>query len=209
MKDVIWFTPPLSIAATTKIGRSNRAKLGILDVNLLGWSQSVPRISETMYQTILDLADAEQLISSTISNNASYEIPDHWSKTKVRRFLSEFKKTVLERHRSTCVVCGTKLGAVIEVAHISPYATDKQNRANPANGICLCSFCHRALDKRLIAIKPNGELLVSKSISDLIAVSHFMAIDPVTRKSWLSGVEAQFLELTVRWFNDNRGNEQN
>src|SRR5262245_36413806 len=37
LTDVIWFKKPLSISSQTKVGRRNRAKLGIVDVNLLGW----------------------------------------------------------------------------------------------------------------------------------------------------------------------------
>lgn len=204
--EMIWFTTPLSIAATTKIGKSNRAKLGIVDVNLLGWSQSMPKISEEMYQTIMNLIEAEKLIPTTISNNIDYTVPDTWTKTKVRKTLSEFRKTIRDRHKHTCVVCGTTFAAVVEVAHLSSYATDKQNRANPSNGVCLCTFCHRALDRRLIAIKPDGELLVAQFIDDPIALHHFKRVNSVTRKDWLRGVDTYFLELTVKWFNDNLDN---
>src|ERR1044072_6969053 len=39
LSDLIWFEKPLSISPQVKIGRRNRAKLGIVDLNLLGWSQ--------------------------------------------------------------------------------------------------------------------------------------------------------------------------
>jgi len=99
----------------------------------------------------------------------------------------------MQRSYSTCVVCGTRQPGVLDAAHLSPYASDKKNRANPANGICLCAFCHRALDRRIIAIQPNGELLVSPSVDDPVAREHFERLDPKKRRSWLSGVSPKFL----------------
>ena len=57
LSDVIWFETPLSISPTVKEGKKNRALLGIQDANLLGWSQSMPALSEAIFQKILDLAD--------------------------------------------------------------------------------------------------------------------------------------------------------
>jgi hypothetical protein len=87
-----------------------------------------------------------------------------------------------------------------EAAHLSAYSTDKENRANPENGICLCVFCHKALDRRLIAIFPNGDILISNMISDKIAKQHFSHLNATQRKPWLNGIDDTFLELTVERF---------
>ena len=203
LDDVMWFRKPLSITTTTKTGKSNRAKLGILDINRLGWSRSMPRISEQMYQAIMDLADAEKLIPTLTLGKNHYSIPDEWSKVKVRKSLASFKKAVIERHKNTCVICGTRFTEVVDVAHLCPYAIDKYNRANPANGVCLCTFCHRVLDRRLVAIKPDGELLIAESINDPIALEHLTRVSAKQRKEWLDGVGAEFLQLTVKWFEEN------
>ena len=109
----------------------------------------------------------------------------------------------MKRSNSSCVVCGTSLSGVVDAAHLSPYATDKNNRANPSNGICLCKYCHRALDLRLIAITPDGNLLVSPSIEDSVANHHFSQIKSEDRLLWLKGVDSSFLQLTVQWFKEN------
>ena len=200
LSDVIWFKEPLSISPTTKTGRGNRARLGIVDVNLLGWSQSMPKVSESMYQAILDLAENEKLIPITGNDDQEFSVPDNWGKTKIRKTMTRFSDAVMRRSDSTCVVCGTRQPGVLDAAHLSPYAFDRQNRANPANGICLCAFCHRALDERVIAIQSNGELLVCPSVDDPVAMVHFTRLHPETRKPWLSGVSQNFLELTTQWF---------
>ena len=202
LADYVEFKEALSISPATKAGRSNRAKLGIRDANLLGWSQSMPRLTEEWYETILDLAETNHLIPGNGMNESDFSVPDSWGKTKVRKAMSGFTEKVLERHNYTCVVCGTQLPGVFDAAHLSPYTSDVKNRANPANGICLCTYCHRALDRRLIAIKPNGELLVSHRVKDSIAIEHFSAVGTDTRKKWLEGVKPEFLGLTVGWFED-------
>jgi len=206
LQDVTWFKQPLTISPNTKQGKVNRSRLGIIDVNLLGWSQSIASLNEPMYQNILDLADFENLLPPA-QGNGDFSIPDNWGKAKVRGALKKFTDPVFARSNSACIVCGTSLQGIVEAAHISPYASDKANRANPGNGICLCKFCHRAFDLRLIAIEPNGFLRVSPSVNDQIAKHHFSQIDQLQRVRWLQGVDPKFLELAVRWFDDNLFNK--
>jgi len=203
--DVIWFKTPISILPSKREGRANRAKLGIVDANLLGWSQSMPQLDEAMYQTILDLAQANELIPSSPFGPKDYSVPDQWGKVRVRKAVAQFSKDVLSRHGRICIVCGTAVSALVDAAHISPYASDKKNRANPGNGICLCTYCHRALDRRLIALAPDGELFVASNLNDAIASAHFNAVDRDTRRRWLKGVDVAFLELTIKWFRENTG----
>jgi len=203
LQDVIWLNKPLSIHPTTKQGKINRSRLGIVDANLLGWSQSIPSLNESMYQSIMDLAETEGLISPSVSCD-DFSIPDKWGMTKTRCALKMFSDPVLQRSSSACIICGTALQGIVEAAHLSPYASDIKNRSNPANGVCLCKFCHRALDLRLIAIQSDGNLLVSPSIDDNIAIHHFSQISSEKRMLWLKGVDPSFLQLTVEWFLDNQ-----
>ena len=190
----------------TKRGKQNRARLGIVDVNLLGWSQSMPSLGEPMYQAILDLAETEKILPlSPIGND--FTIPDNWGTTKTRGIIKRFSDPVMARSNSTCIVCGTSLPGLVEAAHLSPYAVDKKNRANPANSICLCKYRHRALDLRLIAIQPDGTLLVAPFLDDQVANHHFSWIEPERRLRRLKGVGPEFLKLTVRWFHESLPND--
>ncbi len=206
LQQVIWFKRPLTISPNIKEGRKNRSMLGLVDVNLLGWSQSIPSLSEMMYQKILDLADVQNLVPSS-QVIGDFSIPDNWGKTRVRSVIKKFTESVMARSNSTCIVCGTSLPGVVEAAHLSPYASDKNNRANPGNGVCLCKFCHRAFDLRLIAIAPDGSLLVAPDVVDPIALHHFSQIEPKQRLFWLQDVNPVFLELTVQWFEESLSNK--
>lgn len=183
--------------------------MGIIDVNRLGWSQSMPRLSESMYVAIMDCVEAAKLVpTDLLPNQMDYFVDDAWGKTKIRRAVHGFSEAVLSRHRTTCIVCGIRVEALVDAAHLSPYASDKKNRANPANGVCLCTLCHRALDRRLVGICPDGTLLVAKSIKDPVAQEHFTRVSAKQRKEWLRGVGAEFLELTMRWFNEGATNDR-
>ena len=203
INDMVWFNKPLSISPRSKEGRRNRSRLGIIDVNLLGWSQSIPNIGETMYTNILDLAQEHKLIPDTILGNVGFLVDDSWGKVRRRGKMARFSEAVLQRHMYRCAVCGTQFKPVLTAAHLSPYATDKKNRANPKNGICLCTFCHAALDKRQIAIKVTGEITVNPEINDALAIKHFTGIDPEVRVNWLSGIDIEFLRLTEKLYSAN------
>jgi hypothetical protein len=201
LRDMIWFTEIFTLSRT-RTGMANRARLGIVDVNLIGWSPSMPALSEALYNAIMELVEADGLITQHPNYKVDYFVDDEWSKTRVRTATAHFCRLTMERHNYTCIVCGSTLRPVLEAAHLSPYAVDKENRANPANGICLCTFCHRLLDRRLIGIRPNGQLLISEGIRDAVALEHLSRVSDSERKVWLSGVDPNFLNLSVKLFED-------
>lgn len=208
LSDVIWFKPPLTISPTTKLGRANRSQLGIpKDINLLGWSQSMPRLNEEMYNSIVEHIGVNITFDTAGEDSKDYSIPDSWSKTRARRKLKGFSDAVWARSDGHCVVCGTNQREVIDAAHLSPYSSDKKNRANPANGICLCKYCHTCLDKSLIGILPDGGLLVSESITDSVSQFHFRRISEEKRVELLSGVNPEFLLLTEQSFKENEAQQ--
>lgn len=203
LMDVLTFDEPLSISPVTRQGKKNRAKLGIVDVNLLGWSQSMPSLTESMYRAILDLAEIEKIIPSTSGKAGSFEVHDKWSPTKTRGALKHFTVPVMTRSDSSCIICGTSVLGTLDAAHLSPYATDKKNRGNPANGICLCKYCHKLFDLRLIAIESSGKLMVNPTLTDPVAKHHLSQIKTPQRKKWLKGVDPNFLKLTIKWHKEN------
>jgi hypothetical protein len=203
--DIAWFSEPLSISPVTKQGRKNRAQLGITDVNLLGWSQSMPSLSEAMFAAIVEQVELRGFMPTAAGDD--FSVPDAWSKSKARPAMKRFTTAVMNRSNGVCIVCGTGIEGIVEAAHLSPYAADVKNRANPANGVCLCKYCHRALDLRLIAITPEGELLVAPDMSDPVAHFHFDRLTPDGRRGLLSGVDPHFLQLTVEWHKEYMSNK--
>ena len=79
---------------------------------------------------------------------------------------------------------------VLEVAHISPYSSDKKNRANPANGIALCALCHKAYDNQVLRIAPDAHVEVQGSMAnDSISQLHVLGLDRTDRTQLLRGLD--------------------
>ncbi|HWA09476.1 MAG TPA: HNH endonuclease [Opitutaceae bacterium] len=198
LTELLWFASPLAVSPSTKAGRKNRAELGIVDLNLLGWSQSIPQLSDAMFSSILALAEPNAA-PDTPSPSADFSVDDNWAKTKVRRALTKLRRAVFARDGRSCIICGIHQIEVLEVAHLSSYSSDKQNRANPANAICLCAFCHKALDRRLVGFCPDGSLFVSSKVVDPLALVHFSKITAENRRPRLREISPAFLAKTVEW----------
>ncbi|MBI4426008.1 MAG: HNH endonuclease [Candidatus Kerfeldbacteria bacterium] len=197
LSDVVWFPRLFDLSARTKAGRRNRVLMGLPgDLNSIGWSISMPRIERDLFVHLLDAAlDSSFQVRTPAAqmNEADWRVDDAWSLVKRRSRMRAFRAIVLSRHEHTCVVCGTQLRSVLDAAHIRSYSSDKSQRANPANGICLCSYCHAAYDFGDITILPDGGLKCSGDVHDEIALKHFTAVSPQDRRRWLLGIENQFL----------------
>lgn len=202
--DFTVFKTPLDLCRQTANGRRNREQLELPpDVNAIGWSISMPQISQELFVRLLDAAlGSQDNLGHTVEQEPEWHIDDCLALVKVRQRIAAFRRIVLERHSHRCAVCGTRLLAALEVAHVRGYAADPANRANPANGICLCCFCHAAFDAGQILVMPDGTVKVLGNEEDLDEVSkgHFLSIPQEIRREWLAGVNPDFLlERGRRW----------
>jgi len=200
LKDVVWFAAPFCLSPQTKAGRKNRRTVGLpRDLNSIGWSISMPRIGRELFAQLLDAALEASQLNAPQSGGGSgrdegdWRVEDSWSLTRRRACMQVFRQIVLKRHNYTCVVCGTRLQSVIQTAHVRSYASDPDNRANPANGLCLCSYCHTAYDSGDISINPNGVVQFDAGLIDEIALEHFTSVSADRRRRWLRGVNTSFL----------------
>jgi hypothetical protein len=189
-----WFVPPFDFSPRTLGGRSNRDLLGIIDVNKMGWSISIPSLKKNLFARIIDVAVESSSNDIIFTSSEEYIVEDTYSVVRTRKRMGNFRKLILKRHNYQCLVCGTAFIPALEAAHIRSYSEDPINRANPANGICLCKYCHAAFDTRVLTILTTGELVLLEKIVDKIADTHFKQISKETRKKWLEGVELSFLE---------------
>lgn len=216
LSDFIEFDPPLDISNTEE-GRKNRKRIGAPE-NLVAWGISMIKLSPEKFTSFLNAAlepsnsiEVKDSISSEteikkeipsvpLIPHEEWTVEDSYSIVKKRTKLEKFRRVVLERHRYQCIVCGSAFKPSLEAAHIREYAEDPTNRANPANGICLCKYCHSAFDSDYICIHPSGELLIREGIKDKIANIHFNQVDKKTRKEWLNGVDLEFLKERTQKF---------
>jgi hypothetical protein len=197
LADVAWFSKPFDLSARTKTGRRNRRAVGLPDdLNAFGWSISMPKVERELFLQLLDASlDSGHRSLSMVDDSldADWNVEDSWSLVRTRCRMQRFREAVLARHNYTCVVCGTRLRAVLDAAHIRSYAANPKQRANPANGICLCSFCHGAFDGGELLILPDGSLRFSSDLRDEIALMHFSVVSADQRLVRLKGIDEQLL----------------
>ena len=192
--DFVQYDRPLDIQPNSADGKDNRSKLGITDVNRLGWSVSIAKLHPRTFSQIVELAYRQYHIPLTAPEPADYEISDAWSFLRRRHSLERFRATVLARQNYACAICGTTLQEVLDVAHISSYSTDIKNRANPANGIGLCAYCHRAFDSGVFRINEDGVVLSARDVEhDPVSKVHLSNLSSEDRLKLLSGTDEEFL----------------
>ena len=196
--DFVQYVRSIDIRASSVTGKKNRASLGIADVNRLGWSRSIARISPDMYASIVELAYRRHCIAIVPPDTGDYAVPDAWSFVRRRHSVERFKETVWLRQGFACAICGTTLREVLDVAHISRYSTDVKNRANPANGIGLCAYCHRAFDGGVFRLYENGVVSVEAGVgSDPVALARLAGLSVEERLRLLEGVDTELLRERV------------
>ena len=197
LADIVWFAKPFDLSARTKVGRRNRQAVGLPhDLNSVGWSISMPGIRPELFMRLLDAALNAAPPKTAMPDETEWRVCDSWALARKRPRMQAFRATVLARHNYTCVVCGTRLRSALDAAHVRSYAADPEQRANPANGICLCSFCHSAFDSGELLILSDGSLQFTSDLADEMkdhALTHFTTVSAEKRQDWLCGVDEHFL----------------
>ena len=86
--------------------------------------------------------------------------------SRVRLGQGYFRKMVMENYGSKCCVTGLNVPQTLRASHIVAWASDKNNRMNPENGLCLSATYDAAFDKHLISFDDDYRMIVSKDIKD-------------------------------------------
>ena len=79
---------------------------------------------------------------------------------------SFFRSVVLSSYNNRCCITGLSCVELLEACHIVDWSSDKKNRLNPSNGICLNLLFHRAYDKHYIGISPDYIIHISERLLD-------------------------------------------
>jgi len=136
-------------------------------------SKEDKRIWEEFHEDWENLASqsqrAIQQLSKTTEQEEVFELSEP-SVTEIERSVKVrivqrfFRDTVLASYNFNCAVCRISLPAMLNASHIIPWALDKQRRADPRNGMCLCALHDRAFDRGLIAVREDFKIAVSREI---------------------------------------------
>jgi putative restriction endonuclease len=83
---------------------------------------------------------------------------------QVRRVQGFFRRAVMASYEFTCAICRINVPALVQASHIIPWRDDESRRADPHNGIALCTLHDRAFDRGFVTFDEKHQVLVSKSL---------------------------------------------
>lgn len=75
-----------------------------------------------------------------------------------------FRRAVLSSYRGRCCMSGLSEPRLLVASHIVPWKSDKSNRLNPRNGLCLSALHDRAFDRNLIALSDELKIILSSAL---------------------------------------------
>jgi len=75
-----------------------------------------------------------------------------------------FRRAVLSSYRGRCCISGLSDARLLTASHIVPWSSDKINRLNPSNGLCLSAIHDKAFDRGLITISDGYEVVLSEQL---------------------------------------------
>ena len=88
---------------------------------------------------------------------------DRTVQTTVRIGQNFFRRTILSAYNEQCCITGLSIPALLVASHIIPWRTDKLNRVNSKNGLCLSALHDKAFDSGLITINEDMTVQISKT----------------------------------------------
>lgn len=94
---------------------------------------------------------------------------------KTRQNQSYFREMLLVSYGGKCGLTGIAQPELLTASHIKPWASDREARMDPRNGILLNSLHDRAFDKGMITFEDDLTLVVSKHLNLPTSVRPFFS----------------------------------
>ena len=101
-----------------------------------------------------------------------------------------FRRSVLSSYRGRCCMSGLSDPRLLVASHIVPWSSDKLNRLNPSNGLCLSALHDRAFDQGLISLTDDFQVILSDDLR---------ARNDIFIKTVLLPLENQKIEMPERF----------
>lgn len=113
------------------------------------------------------IAEREQAVATLAQNVEPYptEGRERVAARTVRENQDFFRRAVLAAYDNQCCITGIDLSALLNASHIKPWAeSDKTEKLNPQNGLCLNALHDRAFDRGMITLADDYSILVSNQV---------------------------------------------
>lgn len=142
------------------------------------WNEFITNKEELLYESEQILAELEK---QTIDFKYAkiLEGTEHLKgETKLREVKSRvnqntFREIVLANYIGKCAVTEIDIPEMLIASHIVPWAENREERLNPANGICLSSHFDKAFDKGLITFDEEYKLRLSRRLKEYTTRAYY------------------------------------
>lgn len=105
---------------------------------------------------------------------------------RVRVNQSLFRHRIISGYNNTCCFTGFMIPELLVASHIIPWATSREHRLNPRNGLCLNALHDRAFDRGLMWIAEDLSIQFSERVH--------RSEDPAT--SWMAQFHGTKLKIS-------------
>ncbi|MFG6157619.1 HNH endonuclease [Halomonas sp. 1390] len=119
---------------------------------------------EQAWAGLVEAADAAESASSETSDDTFGWDVMSLQKRRVGQAL--FRKAVMIRYDTRCVITGLRHEDLLIASHIVPWHALPDSRLDPANGLCLNALHDRAFDKGLLAIDGQDRIRIAPELGD-------------------------------------------
>jgi len=169
-------------------------------------SQSDRRIFEEFSSNWEQLAfESEQALQRVSASSAEPPPPsaeiaipegptDREQMTRVRTVQRFFRAAVLVSYGNRCAMCAISVVELLNASHIIPWSNSLPRRADPTNGIALCSLHDRAFDRGLVTVDPEFRIVVANSLR--------ISAPPEVHRVALIAIEGRRIALPHRFHPD-------
>ena len=127
-------------------------------------SEAPNQISKEMLSE--KIKSIEKLIEDKNFDFSTKEGKETLSLVKTRVNQNFFRKMILHSYDRKCCITGINIPEVLRASHITAWSDDKNNRMNPANGLCLSATYDAAFDRHLISFDEDYRMVLSPKLNE-------------------------------------------
>ncbi len=166
------FDPSLHSRGISGLTRASRADRLIWDEFNSDWERLAVESELAMDRLGLQLEETlphdHRVPSSSYPNKEPSGPSEAVRQAKVRLHQKFFRQTVLSAYGFKCCICGISVPQFLTAGHIIPWANRSDLRANPHNGLCLCSLHHDAFDNGFLTVDQKYHVRISKRMNGFL-----------------------------------------
>jgi putative restriction endonuclease len=161
---------PDIIALAQKLGRTSSA----VAMKLVNFASFDPAHQSRNVRGLSNAYESQQAYNRLLPDFAPDAVSERWLEeflrarptegkrlVRVRLVQGFFRDAVLSSYEYRCAMCLLDLPELLNASHIIPWKDNVARRADPRNGLALCSIHDRAFDRGFLTVTETHQMLTS------------------------------------------------